>query len=309
MAIARLFSSKKSNSFNSSSTAEEVVEGLDLRGKTILITGCNSGLGKEAVRVLSLKGARILALARTLEKAQEIGDMFSGEIIPFACELSDPSSVRACVQSVKDSGYTIDAMICFAGIMALPQLEKVNGYEKQFYTNHMGHFILVTGLLDQLAEDGRVILLSSDAHRLFAPRVGIAFDNLSGDKGYKPFRAYGQSKLANVLFVKELARRFEGTNRVANAVHPGATNTGLHRNMNFLAPTITEPIVSAFLKSIEQGTATAVYAAVHPTTASINGAYFANCTTAKYSSFADDVEMAKKLWDVSEKIAGEDSTA
>src|SRR5262245_50394951 len=116
--------------------------------------------------------------------------------------------------------------------MALPKLARAHGYELQCFTNHIGHFLLVTELLDQLSDNGRVVMLSSDAHKLFAPSEGIQFDNLSGDKGYSAFRAYGQSKLANLLFAKKLAHRIAGTGRVANAVHPGAASTGLDRNMN-----------------------------------------------------------------------------
>ena len=126
---------------------------------------------------------------------------------PVACELAEPASVRAAVAKIKSLKVPIDGIICNAGIMALPTLNQAYGYELQFFTNHIGHFILVTGLIDSLAASGRVTMLSSRAHEA-APKGGIEFDNLSGEKGYSAWRAYGQSKLANLLFAKELARRF-----------------------------------------------------------------------------------------------------
>ena len=146
MSIYGWFASKGKTGFGYNSTAEEVTEGVSLDGKTMLVTGCNSGLGLEAMRVLAMRGARVVGTARTVEKAKEACDGVKGETIPLACELSDPASVRACVAEVKKRELKLDAIICNAGIMALPKLEKAHGYELQFFTNHIGHFILVTGL-------------------------------------------------------------------------------------------------------------------------------------------------------------------
>ena len=151
-----------------------------------------------------------------------------GVTLPVACELTDPASIMACVDLLEAEGVLLDGVICNAGIMAVPRLEQAFGYELQFFNNHVGHFILVTQLLDRLTEDARVVVVSSGAHRA-APKGGIEFDNLSGARGYRPSRAYGQSKLANLLFAKELARRFDGTARTANAVHPGVIHTNLGR--------------------------------------------------------------------------------
>ncbi len=151
-------------------------------------------------------GALVLGTARTKEKAAAACATFPGKAVGYACELSDPSSVRGCVAAVKADGHRLDAIICNAGIMMLPKLEKSHGYELQFFTNYIGHFMLVTGLLEQLKDEGRVVMLSSEGHRS-APVGAIEFDNLSGDEGYKPLAAYGQSKMADLLFVKELQRR------------------------------------------------------------------------------------------------------
>lgn len=304
MSFYSLFASKGPSGFGYTSTAKEVTAGLSLEGKTILVTGCNSGLGQEAVRVLTGRGARVVATARSAEKAEAACRSFSGKTIPLACELAEPASVRACVEAVKQKGITLDAIIGNAGIMALPKLRQAYGYELQFFTNHIGHFILITGLLEQLAADGRVVMLSSSAHRM-APGGGIEFDNLSGEKRYWSWRAYGQSKFANLLFAKELARRFAGTKKTANAVHPGSINTNLTRHMGTVSTFFADHFGPLFLKSVSQGAATEVFAAVHPAAAGINGAYFADCNVAKCRRDADDPVLAKKLWDVSERIVAE----
>jgi WW domain-containing oxidoreductase len=243
----------------------------------------------------------VVGTARTLDKAEAACDAVKGKTVPLACELSDPASVRACVESVKREGLGLDAIICNAGIMALPKLEQAYGVELQFFTNHVGHFMLVTGLLDQLAADGRVVMLSSGAHAM-APKEGIEFDNLSGEKGYQGWRNYGQSKMANLLFAKELARRFAGTRKTANAVHPGVIKTNLGRHMNPVAQAVFGVVGRLTLKSVPQGAATEVYAAVHPAVATTSGAYFADCNVARPRPDADDPALAAKLWQVSEKI-------
>jgi WW domain-containing oxidoreductase len=301
MSLYELFTSSGPSGFGYGSTAEQVSEGLSLHGKTILVTGCTSGLGQEALRVLTLRGARVVATARTLQKAAAACAKVVGETLPLACELSEPASVRGCVDEVRRSNLKLDAIICNAGIMALPKLQQAYGIELQLFTNHIGHFILVTGLLDQLAEDGRVVMLSSAAHER-APKEGVRLDDLSGEVGYQPWVAYGQSKMANLLFAKELARRFAGTRRTANAVHPGVIRTSLGRHMPPLARLalgLAEPLV---LKSVAQGAATEVYVAVHPGAANVSGDYFADCNVARPRVDANDPGLAKRLWAASERI-------
>lgn len=298
--IAAIKGRRGPSGFGYASTAEEVTEGLDLSGKTILITGVNSGLGYESARVLSLRGAKIIAVARSLEKATTAGDSFAGEYIPVACELSEPASVKAAVKTLVDRGERIDAIMCNAGIMALPKLQTHLGYELQFLTNHIGHFILVTGLLDLLTDAGRVVMLSSYGHNM-APKDGIQFDNLDGAKGYNNWKNYGQAKLANLLCAKALAKRFEGSSRVAMSVHPGVINTNLGRHMN-VAMRATFPLIRPFTKSAAQGAATQCYAAVHPDAASLNGKYLANSNSHKTSKHGADDALAERLWTVSEEI-------
>jgi WW domain-containing oxidoreductase len=302
MSLLALFKGNGPTGFGYGSTAEDVTHGLNLAAQTILLTGCNSGLGKETLRVLTKRGAHVIAAARTVEKAQSACNEIAGKTTPVACELSEPASIKACAEEVAALGRPLDAIICNAGIMALPSLNLKHGYELQFFTNHIGHFILVTSLLDQLADEGRVVMVSSDAHK-GAPREGIQFDNLDGKRGYSPWAAYGQSKLANLLFAKELGKRLEGSNKTANSLHPGVIATNLARSMNPVvraALGIGGPLV---LKSLGEGAATQCYLAVHPDAASVRGKYFADCNEAKPTSKGRDDTLAARLWDASERIA------
>jgi NAD(P)-dependent dehydrogenase (short-subunit alcohol dehydrogenase family) len=302
MSLLSMLKPKGPNGFGYGSTAEDVTAGVSLAGKTIMVTGTSSGLGLEAVRVLAMRGAHVIATARTADKAKAAFEsVVRGDTAAFGCELAEPASVLECVAKVKDHGRKLDALILNAGVMALPKLELAHGYERQFFTNHIGHFILTTGLLDMLADDARVVVLSSGAH-MMAPKEGIQFDNLAGEKGYRAWTAYGQSKFANLLFAKELARRFAGTRKTANAVHPGVIKTNLGRHMNPLAGlsfVFAGPLV---LKSIPEGAATECYVAANPGAAGISGEYFQDCNVAKHRADGGDPELAKRLWERSEEI-------
>lgn len=304
MSLASLVLRKGPNGFGFASTAEEVARGLDLTGKNLLVTGVTSGLGEVSARVLSERGARIFAAARTTEKSEALCRSLSGAPVPLACELSDPASVLACVDAVVASGALLDAIICNAGIMALPRLELACGYEKQFFTNHIGHFLLVTRLLPRLAPNGRVVVVSSDAHRM-APRGGIDFDNLAGERSYSAWGAYGRSKIANILFVKALARRLP-PGQSANALHPGVIMTNLQRSMTPVTRALMGLGGPLFLKTPAQGAATQCYVAVHPSMRE-NGEYFADCNVRQPRRAARDMTLAEKLWEVSERIVAETS--
>ena len=303
MSLLASLKGKGPSGFGYGSTAEQVTEGTSLAGKTILVTGAGSGLGTETVRVLAMRGARIVATGRSEESVKKACGAFGGEITARVCELSQPASVRACVETVRTQHPSLDAIVCNAGIMALPKLQQSCGYELQFFTNHIGHFMLVTGLLDHLAENARVVVVSSEAHRS-TYREGVQFDNLSGEKGYTAWGAYGQSKLCNILFAKQLAKRLQGTGKTANALHPGVIATALGRHM----PSFMRAILSAanplFLKSIPEGAATQTYVATHPSLAGVTGEYFADCNVAKPTAHARDEAIAARLWTESERIVG-----
>jgi WW domain-containing oxidoreductase len=286
--------------FDFESTAEEVTEGLDLRGTWWLITGCNSGLGYETMRVLSLRGASVIGAARSEEKAQKALDELGVNGLAVACELSDLSSVRACVEKVKASNKPLNGIIANAGIMALQENQQKHGIELQFFTNHIGHFVLVTGLLEQLTDEGRVVILSSGAHR--RANRGLELDNLSGEFEYEPWRMYGRSKLANILFARSLAKRFaeEGTKRTANSLHPGVISTNLTRQ---LPQDNWEKLVADInFKTVGQGAATQCLVATHPGCREISGAYFSDCQVADTTDFGKDDALAAELWKKTEEI-------
>jgi NAD(P)-dependent dehydrogenase (short-subunit alcohol dehydrogenase family) len=301
MSLLGLVKGNGPSGYGYGSTAEVVTQGIALKGRTMLVTGSTNGLGLETVRVLAQRGAKVYATGRTLEKASAARERVPGVIVPVECELSKPASVRACVAFLKKEGVKLDAIITNAGIMALPELKQAHGYELQFFTNHIGHFILVTELLSELTETGRVVVLSSAAHTR-APKEGIEFDNLSGERNYNGIKAYGQSKLANLLFAKELAKRLKGTAQTANAVHPGVIKTELTRSMSPVVGVgfiVLSPLV---LKSIPEGAATQTYVATRPELAAVSGEYFADCNIAKPSALATDSALATRLWEESERI-------
>ncbi|MCK6545167.1 SDR family oxidoreductase [Myxococcota bacterium] len=301
MSLVSMLKGRGPSGFGYGSTAEDVTAKFDLRGRTYLVTGATSGLGLETVRVLALRGARVIAAGRSVEKVVATCGALGKNVEPLACELSDPTSIRGAVAALKAGRVKLDGILCNAGIMALPKLETRFGVELQLFTNHVGHFILVTGLLDALTDDGRVVMTSSDAHKA-APKEGIQLDNLSGENGYSPWAAYGQSKLANILFTKELARRLEGTSKTANALHPGVIATQLSRSMGKFAQVTLDLVSPLFLKSVGQGAATQVFVATHPSVQKISGEYFADCNVAKPSAKARDLDLARRLWDTTEVI-------
>ena len=294
----------KSN-FTRRSTAEEVTREIDLSGKTALITGCNSGLGFETMRVLVKRGAHVIGVARTRIKAQDAGAEVGAEITPVACELHDLDSVVACTEEVANLGRPIDVLMCNAGIMSLPKLQQKYGLEMQFLTNHLGHFVLVNRLLDQVkqAQEGRVVMVSSLGHLISVPG-GINFDNLSGDQGYSPFTFYGQSKLANLLMSNELARRLESCPASSNAIHPGIIMTPLMRNLGNIRTTLSKLTSWPFSRNVQQGAATQCYVATAPALEGVSGHYFANCNPATVSFHGKNPDLARRLWTVSEELAG-----
>jgi NAD(P)-dependent dehydrogenase (short-subunit alcohol dehydrogenase family) len=287
--------------FGFESTAEEVTAGLDLSGLTALVTGCNSGLGLETMRVLAMRGAHVIGAARTLEKAETACNSVEGKTTPLVVELTDLPGIVAAADEVKSMDTPIDMLILNAGIMALPELEIVNGVERQFAVNHLGHFLLTEHLQDTVrrAKAGRVVVVSSAAHR-WADPYGIDFDNLDGSKSYDPFAAYGQSKTANGLFSRELARRLADSNATSNSLHPGVIETNLGRHL----PPRDDDDSSRRLnwKTIPQGSATSCYVGTNPGLERVTGFYFSDNNMAIPADYMQDDDMARRLWQVSEDL-------
>ena len=289
------------SAFGVFSTAEEVTAGLDLSGMNVVITGCNSGLGLETMRVLAARGAHVIGTARTAEKAEKACAGIDGKTTPMVLELGDYGSIHACTDAINTLDIPVDVLMCNAGIMALPELKLINGLEAQFAVNHIGHFLFTTNLLEAVkrADNARIVMLSSCAH-FGAPEAGIEFDNLDGAKSYAPWAAYGQSKLANGLFAAELSRRLADDGVTANSLHPGVIKTNLVRHLPPREDDRKDEDI--YDKNIPQGAATQAYVAVHPIPATISGHYFADCNPAKASDHMYNQELAARLWDVSEDI-------
>jgi NAD(P)-dependent dehydrogenase (short-subunit alcohol dehydrogenase family) len=290
--------------FGKESTAEAVTQGLDLSGKTALVTGSNSGIGFETARVLARRGAHVLCAARSQEKAVTTSDSIAGNTSPVVFDLADWPSIVAATEQIRATEPAIDMLICNAGIMELPDLQQVNGIERQFAVNHLGHFILVRRLHEQLlaAPQGRIVTVSSGAATRLAPPEGIPFDNLTGELTYDPQLFYGISKLANVLFALELTQRYEDTNVTANALRPGVIATNLGRHMPRWKTLALETIGSLFTKTIAQGAATTAYVATAPALAETSGHFFEHCNPILAGGQTRNTELATQLWTVSEEL-------
>ncbi len=278
--------------FCASRTAEEVTEGVDLAGKTALITGCNSGIGYETMRVLALRGAHVLGTARSPEKGRTACDSVAGRCTPLVLELADFDSVVGCAEAVRSMQVPLDIVVLNAGILFRDKCQ-VNDLELHFVVNHLGHFLLTRRLMDRIvgAPASRVVVVGSRSHRQ-APGDGIRFDDLSGASW--TFSAYGHSKLANGLFSLELARHLADTNATSNCVHPGSVETNIFRNA---ARRSTRP-----RKTPAQGAATICYVAADPVLAGVSGYYFVDCNPEEPSAQMQDTGLARKLWDVSEEL-------
>ena len=215
------------------STADQVLAGIDLSRKCILITGCNSGIGFETMRALAANGARLIGLARSLAIAKNACDKVGRSAAPVACDLSDLDSVAEAAATVRALQVPLDAIITNAGIANPPTLRTRYGIELQFLVNHISHFSLVSQLLDVVRNgSGRIVIVSSSASINQAPAEGIMFDNLDGHQFYEPSTFYGQSKLATALYAKELSHRLRGRGIAVNSLHPGATKgTGLNKGL------------------------------------------------------------------------------
>jgi len=289
--------------FGARSTADKVLAGIDLTGRRIVVTGCNSGIGFETMNALTANGAHVIGLARTLQAAQNACDKAGPFSTPVACDLADLESVAAAADTIRRLRVPLDAIVANAGIANLPALQTRYGVELQFLVNHIGHFSLVNELSGDVRNgSGRIVIVSSSASIDQAPAEGIMFDNLDGHRFYKPFTFYGQSKLANALFAKELSRRLAARGIAVNSLHPGATRgTGLNKNAG-LPFRIAAAAAKPFMRSAPRGAATQALLAANPGVQGISGEYWSDCRIARGSPLLEDAELAKHLWEVSEDI-------
>jgi WW domain-containing oxidoreductase len=295
--------------FGARSTADKVLAGIDLTGRRIVVTGCNSGIGFETMKALTANGAHVIGLARTLRAAKSACDTVSPFSTPVACDLADLDSIAAAADAIRALPGPLDAIVANAGIANLPALETRYGVELQFLVNHIGHFSLVNELLDKVRNgSGRIVIVSSSAGIHQAPAEGIMFDNLDGRRFYKPSTFYRQSKLANALFAKELSRRLAARGIAVNSLHPGATRgTGLNKNAG-LPLRIAAAAAKAFMRPAARGAATQALLAANPGVSGISGEFWSDCRITKGSPLLEDAGLAKRLWEVSEDIVSRNTS-
>jgi WW domain-containing oxidoreductase len=293
----------KSIPFGARSTADKVLAGIDLTGKRFVVTGCNSGIGFETMSALSANGAHVIGLARSMTDAKIACNTVGLSSTPVACDLADLNSVAAAVDTIRALQTPLDAIVANAGIANLPALQTRYDVEMQFLVNHLGHFALVNALLDLVRNStGRIAIVSSRASFRQAPAEGIMFDNLDGRRFYEPSVFYGQSKLANALFAKELSRRLGARGIAVNSLHPGTTRgTGLNKNLG-LPRRIVLSAAQLFMKSAARGAATQTLLAASPQVSGITGEFWSNCQIARGNPLLQDAGLAKRLWDVSESV-------
>lgn len=314
--------------FGEHSTTDEVLEGVDLSGKRILITGVSAGLGLETARVLADHGAHVVGAVRNMAKAQaatapvrEAAAAGGGGLELVELDLANLASVRDCADSLNATGAPFDVVIANAGIMACPRGTTADGFETQFGTNHLGHFVLVNRIAALLGPGGRLVSLASAGHRF--SDVNLEDPNFETTP-YTEFGAYGRAKTANVLFAVEFDRRHKARGVRAAAVHPGGIQTELGRHMTpELIAQIQQMVAEApqagggefRWKTIPQGAATSVWTAVVADAEEIGGLYCEDCHVATITDdpavrggvqpYALDPARAKALWSLSERLVAE----
>ncbi|KAL3690363.1 hypothetical protein R1sor_016672 [Riccia sorocarpa] len=302
---------RSANGFGASTSAEEATEGIDASGLTVVLTGGFKGIGVYTARTLANRGAHVIMAGRNMTdgaaaKEGILKDFPQAKVDIMELDLASFDSVRAFAKEFSSRDLPLNTLINNAGVMACPfQLSK-DGYELQFATNHLGHFLLTNLLLDKLKAtaqstgiESRIVNLSSAAHA-WTYKGGIRWGKINEEQGYHNWKAYGQSKLANICHAKELARRLkeEGANVTANSLHPGGINTDLQRHLVGIVG-VAARFFGSFAKTVPQGAATTCYVALHPNVKSVSGEYFVNCNIAQPSSYAKDDDLSRRLWDLS----------
>ena len=285
------------------STANQVLAGVDLTRRWILVTGCDEEIGFETMNALAANGAHVLGLAGSMASAKNACDQIGPRATPVACDLADLDSVAAAAGMIRGLQVSLDAIVTNAEVEMPSTLRTRYGVELQFLGNHIGHFALVNQLLDLVRNGtGRIVIVSSSASIIQAPAEGIMFDNLDGRQFYDPMTFYGQSKFAVALYAKELSRRLRRRAIAVNSLHPGASRvTGVRHNL-LLPLRVVRSTVQLFMKSTGQRAATAALLAASPRVMGITGEYWSDCQVAEGNPLLNDSELAKRLWQVSTQI-------
>lgn len=284
------------------STANQVLAGVDLTRRWILVTGCDEEIGFETMNALAANGAHIFGLASSLASAKNACDQIGPRATPVECDLADLDSVAVAAETIRGLQVSLDAIVANAEVASPPTLHTKYGVELQFLSNHIGHFVLMNQLLDLVRNGTGRIVMSSGAGVMQAPPEGIMFDNLDGHRYYDPMIFYGQSKFAVALYAKELSRRLRRRAITVNSLHPGAAKgTGLRKDL-LLPLRLVRSTVQQFMKSAGQRAATAALLAASPCVTGITGEYWSDCQVAEGNPLLNDGSLAQRLWQVSMQI-------
>jgi len=302
--------------FGATSTTDDLLRNLDLNGRRILVTGVSAGIGVETARTLAAHGAQVVGAARNLPKAraatEQVHDKAAegGGLELVQLDLASLKSVRACADALIDVGKPFDLVIANAGVMAGPKRMTMDGFEAQFGTNHLGHFVLINRIAGLLKPGGRVVMVASAGHR----RADVDLDDPNSERHpYEAYTAYGRSKTATILFAVEFDQRHSSTGTRAAAVHPGAIMTETVQEMVAGLGDAKDAAVAAYdWKTVPQGAATAVWAGLVASADDIGGRYCEDCHVAPVDddpssrtgvrSYAVNPENARALWVKSEKM-------
>ncbi len=275
-----------------------------MKNKTVVITGITSGIGRFTAVDLASRGARLVLIARNKARADETIEEIrkktgNKNIALFIADLSVMEDIRKVTAEIIRKYPVIDVLINCAGMVFPKRYESSEGIEMTFALNHLGYFMLTNRLVEHLkaAPSARIINVASEAQR----SGQIHFDDLNLENGYSAFKAYSQSKLANVIFTYELARRLEGTRVTANAVHPGVVNTRFGRDFNGIWK-ILFAFVKPFMRNVEKGAETVIWLAVSPEVEGVSGKYFTDKKQIRSTDISYDKEIADRLWKVSEEM-------
>ena len=279
---------------------------FEIKNKNVLITGATSGIGEATAIDLAKKGANIFFIARNNLKAQNLSDkieFISGKRPKFfIADLASLKNIKESALEFISLDIPLHVLLNNAGLINNNRKETVDGFEEVFSINHLAYFYLTHLLLDKLKEGtpSRIINVSSGAHAFVR---GFNFDDVNSLKEYKPFKVYGYSKLANILFTKKLSQVLENENIIVNCLHPGVVGTGFGQN-NGIFSKILFNLSKPFMRSSEKGAETSIYLCSSPDVSDVSGQYFYNCKIAKTTSWANNQEDADRLWDLSKELTG-----
>ncbi len=285
-----------------------MVQDADLTGRTCMVTGATNGIGRAAALALARRGASVVLVGRSRERGEQTLEEVrraSGrdDATLLLADLSSQAEIRSLAAAFLATGRPLHVLLNNAGVVNLRREETVDGIETTFAVNHLAYFLLTELLLERLRESApaRVVNVASDAHASAGGRLD--FDDLMSRRSYSLMRVYGKSKLANILFTRELARRLEGTGVTANCLHPGFVGSNFARNNGAIAAVVMT-LVRPFARSPEKGAETAVYLCASPEVEGVSGAYFQDCRRRDPKPFARNDEDAKRLWELSARMVG-----